>query len=126
MRPTLQSRIALARTAAARWRDHYGDRLEELIRGRSDTFGEVAAKLDEFGPDPDPDAVDLALGNGSATRVTCDSCGEALERGVLLGSHSQDEYGPCTYCRACLVEGLRLIDSGDEDALELSLSAGHP
>lgn len=38
--------------------------------------------------------------------IACDNCHDEVEYVAELGSHSDDEYGPCSYCAACLSQAL--------------------
>jgi hypothetical protein len=104
--PVLVTRESLAATAAERFRSAYqrdghwpldashgpylrGRRYEDIYAdlARARTVEEVERVLPR------------ELG---WTRVACDNCDQDVEAAVQVGSHSDEEYGPCHYCRPCL------------------------
>lgn len=98
------TRSKLAGAAAERWHKLYSSRQywHSKIPSGSQSYHGVWEALVELGPDPEPDAVDSVIGNPSWTKITCDNCTAQVFSGVALGSHSDDEYGPCHYCLPCL------------------------
>lgn len=43
------------------------------------------------------------------TRRDCDNCDQDIDALVEIGSHSDDEYGPCYYCRDCVAAALEVF-----------------
>lgn len=100
------TRQQLTNGAVDRWREQYFTCRGEWYDDRKQTIWE---KLKALGSSPDPADVDRVIGNGSWTRITCDNCGRYPEIAIEMGSHSDDEYGPCNYCRKCVDEAISMI-----------------
>src|SRR5690606_3761484 len=92
------------RTAAVRFRASYSSdgKWHSWVPG--DHEATYQALLDAKTPE---DVV--ALLNASWLSISCDACERDVEPAVELRSHSEDEYGPCTYCRECLSKALALF-----------------
>jgi hypothetical protein len=104
--PVLVTRESLAATAAERWHQQYlrdGVRPLYVSRGpylKGRRYEDIYADLARARTIEEVERVlPRELG---WTRVTCDNCDQDVEAVVQIGSHSNEEYGPCSYCRPCL------------------------
>lgn len=105
MSSALVTRRTRAKETARRWRN---------MPASYHPNRRIVAAMSKLGEDPDPADVDRILGHRRQTMVRCDGCGDEADQGVDLTSHSDDEYGPCTYCRECLLDALALLEDGGD------------
>lgn len=101
------TRETLAASAAARWDEQYrGGRSEKSKE-------EIGRALNNLGAHPEPDVVDIVIGNDSWTRVpTCGECGGNLTDFVVeVGEESDYESHTAYLCGACITELTQLSDS---------------
>lgn len=54
--------------------------------------------------------IEAVIGNRSWTRLECDGCEREVDKICFLRSHSQNEYGSCSYCKDCLAGALKAIE----------------
>jgi len=105
--PVKITRATLAAKAAARWAGQYPDKFygEDKLQ--------IGAALQALGPNPGPDAVDLAIGNGSWTEVPqCNGCGvERAPAVVQVGEEPDYDSATAYLCGNCLIDALRVITS---------------
>ncbi len=95
----LITRASRAAEAATFWRRQYGD-------GYDGWPGPITRALEALGPNPDPDAVDAAIGNPSWTECfACDECGQPGPV-VRLG----EEPECARICQDCLRKALALFE----------------
>ncbi len=113
-KPFLVTRQSLARGVAAKWK-HQRSCNGHWTLHRKEEERDIYEKLLELGPDPDPDAADKIIGNGSWTDpgrcVGCD-----LDDGgprVVIGEEPDYESATATMCGACLNEAAALLHKGD-------------
>lgn len=96
----LVTRRQLADTAAKRWAIQYPpDAWPEKQK--------ITKALFALGDNPDPEAVDAAIGNDSWTTCLCDHCNERVPQTVRLG---HDPYESFTVCGKCLLAALELTE----------------
>lgn len=101
----LITRRKQAAAALEMWKKQYPDwRPSSFFDSRA-----VTAKLEALGPDPDPDAVDTAIGNKSWTTVRCNECSENKEELVQVGQPPDYESAIALLCVDCLRKALQLI-----------------
>ena len=62
---------------------------------------EMRSKLDALGADPDPDALDEALGRPE-TWLRCDICDERTERAVVLSFEGDEREEQIAVCEDCV------------------------
>lgn len=96
--------IASGKGVAERWSRQYGDDWRSVvgIDGR-ESSKEIYELLCGLGSDPDMDKVDRIIGNKSWTRVTCASCGDAVDRAAEFG------YDTVKVCADCMRAALRAM-----------------
>ena len=98
------TRRDLARTAAARWDRQYANypcTPEQTAIGKA---------LHALGPDPDPDAVDKTVGNGSWTELCCDECGTyPLPAVARVGEPPNYESSTADLCLRCAAKATHLL-----------------
>ena len=75
--------------------------------GRDETYRALKALDLDSCSESDIEAV---IGNGSWTRLECDGCEREVDKICFLRSHSQNEYGSCSYCKDCLSGALKAIE----------------
>jgi len=102
------TRQSKANAAADRWREamkspYWGSAYADHVRRNA----EKLAALEALGYPANPDDVERLWPGYLAE--TCDGCREVSETVVLLRSHSEDEYGPCRYCRRCITMAMAEI-----------------
>jgi hypothetical protein len=111
----LITRHTQAATAAEQWWEIYCDKPDgyRLADGRNPR--DVHAALVAMGVNPDPDAVDAAVGNRVWTECHCEECGKSVDMVVLLGDDSpDDDSSTVTVCGPCLFAALQLHE-GDRE-----------
>jgi hypothetical protein len=98
------TRQSLANKAAGQWAGQYGG------SAAGSWHWEVGERLRALGENPDLDAVDAAIGNGSWTLVpACSECGREAEEVVELGEPPDYESSTAYVCRGCLARALGLL-----------------
>jgi hypothetical protein len=112
-KPLLITRRTRAGTAVDHWRRQYigepGSRWQP-----SQQHADIYARLLALGPDPEPEAVDRAIGNESWTDPgSCDGCKEKAPALVRVGEEPDYESSTAALCRACLREAMSLLPEGD-------------
>lgn len=102
--------VASGRGVAERWRRQYQNKdgnWTRTVKGDSEATHNALCAL---GPDPDIDAVAIAIGNQGWAHLSCSGCGTHVTRAVSFGTEycSADEV---LMCQLCLQEGLRAISN---------------
>lgn len=100
------SRTENARGIAERWFKVYN-------RNGNWHYGEdkrtIYENLKALGKGPDPDLVDIAIGNDSWTRCSCDECGDAFEEVVQVGQEPDYESATASLCFDCVLKALVIV-----------------
>jgi hypothetical protein len=103
------SRKTKAAAAVARWEYQYRGS-GRLFDGRKPA--DILKRLKALGDNPDPDAVDAAIGGeGWTCRPQCDECGEANDVVIQLGQEPDYESATASICPACLKKALELASN---------------
>ena len=95
-----KERQKLANNVAKRWRDVYYNRNDKWYKfdaKKDKTAEQVWFGLLSLGKNPDPDRVDLIIGNSSWTndhQKICNSCNNSIENGIELNKN----YNLCIVC----------------------------
>ncbi len=104
---TKKARQKLANNVAKRWRDIYFNKTDKWYKFnpyKDKTPEQVWFALLSLGKNPDPDKVDLIIGNNSWTSINnnfCSSCGGTIYNGVEL-------YDTVNLCIVCIEEAYKL------------------
>lgn len=98
---------ATGRGAAERWASQYGPEWRPTSTGPS---MDIHAKLCALGPNPSIKDVAEVIGNKSWSYLSCDGCGDDVEKAVQIGS---SDYGAEVkkYCLTCLREALSVAEA---------------
>lgn len=96
----------MIRSVAERWRTQYSPMSKwDTLRT---TFGhpaEIAAKLDKLdGDTATPTDVEIIIGNGSWTRLTCNQCGRNCQSVFTFITLESVETNSFSVCAQCLSE----------------------
>lgn len=101
-----------AKNVAERWRNQYCHNGKWLDRTSSCIPEEVYNELCRLGPNPDIAAVAKLIGNKSWSYLSCSSCGEDIERGIILGDYCYETH---TYCETCIREANQFLDDLEQE-----------
>lgn len=92
------TRQSLARAAAERWKAQYF-----VGRWREENHLRIHSMLIALGSDPNPDDVDMIIGNTSWTRPgACDNCGAESSALYMIGQPLDYESHTASVCITCL------------------------
>lgn len=102
----IKTRQELADGAAEAWR-------EQCSKNSYYQWGvdkeQILEKLIALGPQPAPEAVDEAIGNGSWTRTNCHECEAENINVVQIGEEEDYESNTAYICGDCLKAALSLL-----------------
>ena len=106
------TRTGLAAGTAEKWKKQYFvDGAWHLHwKNQAPFFEEAYKAMIALGENPDPDAVDKAIGNGSWTRLKCDECGHDKDAVVQLGQEPDYESSTALICPECLNKAHNLVN----------------
>ena len=101
------TRKGMAAEAAESWRKQY------QFRGGWEYYGgDKEATYDALlalGANPDPDAVDKAIGNKHWTSCHCDECGKDVEAVIEVGQEPDYESSTAQLCLTCIYDAYRAM-----------------
>ena len=104
----LITRKTQASGAAERWHLQYPEKDEQRNR--------IYLELIDLGPNPDPNAVDDVIGNGSWTNTSrCSECNKKNSPVISFDIGDDRFYGRVYCCHECLQKAVNLIRKGDEN-----------
>lgn len=69
----------------------------------------IYEKLVALGDDPDPDAVDIAIGNKSWTHCICNECGNSVEYVIQVGQEPDYDSATASICYSCIAKIWRMV-----------------
>ena len=99
----LITRKCRASTAADRWNEQYKN---EEVWGEKQKTTKLLRKL---GKNPNPDDVDIIIGNDTWISIPCSECGDRGGSVVRLGQEPDYDSETVWICEKCLLSALRLI-----------------
>jgi len=97
---------ALAATAAERWKQTYHKSDGQWHSWRMKVIYEAVAAL---GPTPNPQQVDLIIGNRSWTRDMCNEVGCNEDAYIEIGQPPDYDSATANLCRGCLRKAADLL-----------------
>lgn len=98
----IETRQSLANISASRYKSEYcyNGTWQTIHFGGGDSKA-LYNKLVSLGTTPNPDDVDVAIGNGSWTSVACDTCGASVPAIAEVGEEPGYESATTDICLAC-------------------------
>lgn len=99
------TRQETANNVTARWKKQY----KNPMYASSDK-SDILTKLQALEDTPDPDQIDVIIGNKSWTRVTCHECDTEISPVIELGQEpNYDSYTACI-CLSCLTKAIKILN----------------